>query len=104
MSPTVDWPGLTISLVSVPTNVTFAPNAVWTYDAVANQTQIFHSTVTFNTEGDYQIAAEVFTVGGPVLEHEVRVVIDSNGAVVNPAINPNPTSDIFIPTTPQPEP
>ena len=45
----------------------------------------------------------VFPEGGFLLEDDARVVIDNNGAVVNPTINPNPTSDLFIASTPPPE-
>jgi len=103
ISSTVDKPGLSIKLQASPTNVTFGPDTLWEYDAVANQSQVFNSTVTFTSPGEYLIAAGVFWKGSPLLVNQDRVVVDSNGAVVNPTINPNPTSDVFIPSTPSPE-
>ena len=97
---TVNKPGLTVHLQAVPTNVTFGPTTDWQFDAVTNQSQMFNSTVTFTSFGGYMIAAQVYQKDGPLVQNFERVVIDSNGAVVNPTINPNPTSDLFITNTP----
>ena len=103
ISSTVDKPGLSIKLEASPTNVTFGPNTIWQYDAVANQSQVFNSTVTFTSQGEYLIAAGVFWKGSPLLVNQDRVVISNDGGTVNPTINAKPTSDLFLPSTPQPE-
>lgn len=101
ISSTVDMPGLLINLQASPTNVIFGSDSNWYYDAVANQSQEFHSTITFSSTGGWLVAAVVYSPkGGPIASNQDRVVIDSNGAIVNPTINPNPTSDLFIINTP----
>ncbi len=100
---TVDYPNLSIALHAVPSNVIFGPDSNWSYDAIANQSKEFHSEVTFTSEGEYQVGAMVFTVGGLLLSNEERILITKDGVVINPTINPNPTSDLFLPSTPQPE-
>ncbi len=101
ISSTVDTPGLLINLQASPTNVTFGSNSNWQYDAFANQSQEFHSTIKFSSTGGWTVAAVVFSPkGGPIVSNQDRVVIDVSGAVVNPTINPNPTSDLFIINTP----
>lgn len=102
VSSTVDRPGLTVSLSASPTNVTFGPGTSWPHDAVANQSQVFHSTIKFTSEGGYLVGAAIFQTGGPILVNQDRVVITGTGAVVNPTTNPNPTSDLFIASTPPP--
>ena len=47
MSSSVDRTGMRVALQASPSNVTFGPNSSWPYNAVMNQTQTFHSTVTF---------------------------------------------------------
>ncbi len=103
ISSTVDKPGLSIKLQASPTNVTFGPNTLWQYDAVANQSKTFTSTITFTSSGGYLVGAEVFWEERPLLVNQDRVVISDTGGVVNPTIDPNPTSDLFLPSTPQPE-
>lgn len=100
---TVNKPGLLIKLGASPTNVTFGPDTLWQYDAVANQGRILYSTVIFKSPGGYLISAGVYWKGSPLVSNQDYVVIDNNGAVVNPTINPHPTSDLFIPSTPLPE-
>ncbi len=101
ISSTVDMPGLLINLQASPTNVTFGSNSNWHYDAVANKSQEFHSTIAFSSTGGWTVAAVVFSPkGGPIVSNQDRVVIDGNGAVVNPTFDPNPTSDLFIINTP----
>lgn len=103
ISSTVDKPGLSIKLQASPTNVTFGENTLWQYDAVANQSQVFSSTVMFTAPGEYLIAAGIFWNGSPLLVNQDRVVISDAGGTVNPTINANPTSDLFLPSTPQTE-
>lgn len=100
ISSTVDKPGLSIKLQASPTNVTFGPDTIWQYDAAANQSQVFSSTVTFTSPGEYLIAAGVFWKGSPLLVNQDRVVISNNGGTVNPTLNASPTSDLFLPSTP----
>lgn len=103
ISSTVDYPDLLIALqASAP--ATFGEPASWDYDAVADQSQDFHSTVTFPSESEYLVAVVAFDKkrGGPVVVNQDRVLITSNGFVINPTIDPHPTSDIFIASTPKP--
>lgn len=100
VSSSVDRPGLMVVLQAVP-NVTFGASFSWPYDAKTNQTQTFHATVTFTNEGGYQIGGVIYLQGGVLLEDDVNVLITSAGAVVNPTIEANPTSDLFLPSTPK---
>ena len=93
ISSTVDKPGLSIQLQASPTNVTFGSNSLWQYDAVANQSKIFNSTVTFTSPGGYLIGAGVFWKGSPLLVNQDYVVIDISGATVNPTLQPVPVSN-----------
>lgn len=93
ISSVVDKPGLSIKLVASPTNVTFGPNTIWQYDAVAKQSKVFNSTVTFTSSGGYLIGAEVFWKGSPLLVNQDRVEIDSTGATVNPTLQPRSPSN-----------
>ncbi|HAL17537.1 MAG TPA: hypothetical protein DCP32_12560 [Anaerolineaceae bacterium] len=102
ISSTVDKPGLSIKLEASPTNVTFGPNTIWQYDAVANQSKVFNSTVTFTSSGGYLIGTEVFWKGSPLLVNQDRVVIDISGATINPTIQPRPTSNGFPVASPPP--
>lgn len=102
ISSTVDKPGLSIKLQATPANVTFGPNTLWQFDAVANQSQVFNSTVTITAPGEYLIAVGIFINRSPLLVNQDRVVINNAGGTVNPTINRNPTSDLFLPSTPQP--
>lgn len=102
ISSTVDKPGLSIKLQASPTNVTFGPDTIWQYDAAANHSKVFNSTVTFTSPGEYLIAAGVFWKGSPLLVNQDRVIIGNNGGTVNPTFNASPTSDLFLPSTPQP--
>lgn len=101
ISSTVDKPGLSIKLVASPTNVTFGPDTLWQYDAVTNQSQTFNSSVTFTSPGEYLVAAEIFWNGGPLVVNQDRVIINNAGGTLNPTINASPTSDLFLPSTPQ---
>lgn len=93
ISSTVDKPGLSIKLQASPTNVTFGLNTLWQYDAVANRSKVFTSTVTFTSPGGYLIGAEIFWKGSPLLVNQDRVVIDTSGATVNPTLQPrSPTN------------
>lgn len=100
ISSSVDKPGLSIKLQASPTNVTFGPNTIWQYDAVANQSQVFNSSITFSSPGEYLIAAGVFWKGSPLLVNQNRVIISNAGGTVNPTLNTSPTSDLFLPSTP----
>mgnify|MGYP005826308975 CR=1 FL=1 len=64
ISSTVDKPGLEITLVTNPVHVTFGPNSSWNFDAVANQSQVYKSTVTFTSPGSYEIDAVIYLKGG----------------------------------------
>lgn len=103
ISSTVDYPDLLIALqASAP--ATFGEPASWDYDAIADQSQDFHSTVTFPSESEYLVAVVAFDKkrGGPVVVNQDRVLITSDGFVINPTIDPHPTSDLFIASTPKP--
>ncbi len=100
ISSTVDKPGLSIILQASPTNVTFGPNTLWQYDAIANQSKTFTSTITFTSSGGYLVGAEVFWKGSPLVVNQDRVVIDVSGATVNPTIPPRPTSNGYPVATP----
>ena len=89
---------------SVGIDATFREPASWEYDALADQSQDFHSTVTFPSESKYLVAVVAFDQkrGGPVVVNQDRVLITSDGFVINPMIDPHPTSDLFIASTPKP--
>ncbi len=98
VEPTVDKAGLLVVFQADKLGII----SEWHYDAVANQTEIFHSTMTFGSEGFYAVVVMIGEIGGPIVSNEKDVLIDSHGAVINPTINPNPTSDLFIASTPPP--
>lgn len=103
ISSTVDYPDLLIALQgSAPAS--FGEPASWEYDAVTDQSQDFHSTVTFPSESEYLVAVVAFDNkrGGPVVSNQDRVLITSDGFVINPTTDPHPTSDLFIASTPKP--
>ena len=100
ISSTGDKSGLSIKLQASPTNITFGPDTLWQYNAVANQSKVFNSSVTFTSSGEYLIAAEVFWNGGPLVVNQDRVIINNAGGTLNPTLNVSPTSDLFLPSSP----
>jgi hypothetical protein len=99
ISSTVDYPNLLIVLQASPTNAKFGEPASWNYDAAADQSQVFHSTVTFQTEGEWLVGVVAFDNkrGGPVVSNQDRVLITSTGFVINRTIDPNQTLDSYPP-------
>ncbi|TLN27452.1 hypothetical protein FDZ74_01400 [bacterium] len=104
ISSTVDYPGLHLKLFSLPVEyIIFGQDSEWFYDATANQSHTFTSTVSFSSEGYYQLGVDVFIKDGFLIGDEERILIKDGDVVINPTRDPYPTSELFNPVPPPAE-